>query len=198
MRSGTSSSASACWISSSARLRVVRSLARLVLWSASAWAALLATVSWRSRLSPRCGTRIATLLPRRSLSSSSSTSASGRQRRHQHLARDGVAPVVGADAAVELEQEVLDELGRAALVGAVGHPAALPADPAAADVEDLHGDLERVLGERDHVGVGAVAQHHRLLLQRLGERTEVVAQPGGLLEVERLGGGVHLALDALA
>ena len=70
-------------------------------------------------------------------------------------------------AAVELEQEVLDELGRAALVGAVGHPAALAADPAAADVEDLDGDLERVLGERDHVGVGAVAEHDGLLLQRL-------------------------------
>ena len=54
----------------------------------------------------------------------------------------------------------------AALLDPVGDPAALAADPAAADVEDLHRDLERVLGERDHVGVGAVAEHHGLLLQR--------------------------------
>ena len=59
---------------------------------------------------------------------------------------------------------MLDKLGGVALVDAVGDPAALAADPAAADVEDLHGDLERVLGERDHVGVGAVAEHDRLLL----------------------------------
>ena len=116
----------------------------------------------------------------------------GRQRRHQHLARDRVGV-----AAVELEEEVLDQLGGAAVVGAVGDPAALAADPAAADVEDLHGHLERVLGQRDHVGVGAVAEHDGLLLQRPGQRAEVVAQPGGLLEVERLGGGVHLPLDAL-
>ena len=116
----------------------------------------------------------------------------GRQGRHQHLARDRVVL-----AAVELEEEVLHQLGRAALVGAVGDPAALAADATAAHVEDLHGDLERVLDERDHVGVGAVAQHHGLLLQRLGERAEVVAEPGGLLEVQRLGGGVHLPLDAL-
>ena len=97
-------------------------------------------------------------------------------------------------AGVELEEEVLDQVGGVALLDAVGHPAPLAADPAAADVEDLDRDLERVLGQRDHVGVGAVAEHHRLLLERLLDRAEVVAQPGGLLEVERLGGGVHLAL----
>ena len=88
-------------------------------------------------------------------------------------------------------------LGGVALVDPVGDPAALAADPAAADVEDLHRHLERVLGERDHVGVGAVAEHHRLLLQRPVQRAEVVAEPGGLLEVQRLGGGVHLLLDPL-
>ena len=116
-----------------------------------------------------------------------------RQLGHQDLARDLVA--VGA--AVELEQEVLDQLGRAALLDAIGDPAALAADPAAAHVEDLHRDLERVLGQGDHVGAGAVAEDDGLLLQRLLERAEVVAQPGGLLEVERLGGGVHLGPDAL-
>ena len=121
----------------------------------------------------------------------------GRQRGHQDLARDRVAGVLDSDAAVELEQEVLHQLGGAALVGAVGHPAALAADAPATDVEDLHRHLERVLGERDDVGVGAVAQHDRLLLQGAVEGAEVVAQAGGLLEVERLGGGVHLPLEAL-
>ena len=193
MRSGTSSRPSATWISSSAWLRAVRSEARLVLCMTSAWPALRATVSCRLRLSPRCGTRMRTRLPRRSLSSASIVSGSGGSCGHQDLARD----LVGLGAAVELEQEVLDQLGGAALLDAVGHPAALAADPAAADVEDLHRHLERVLGERDHVGAGAVAEDDGLLLERLLERAEVVAEPGGLLEVQRLGGGVHLGPDAL-
>ena len=61
---------------------------------------------------------------------------------------------------------MLDQLGGVGVVDLVRHPAALAADPAAADVEDLHGGLERVLGERDHVGVGAVAEHDGLLLHR--------------------------------
>ena len=48
----------------------------------------------------------------------------------------------------------------------VDDPAALAADPAAADVEDLHRGLELVLGEREDVGVGAVAEHDGLLLDR--------------------------------
>ena len=99
-------------------------------------------------------------------------------------------------AGVELEQEVLDQVGRLPFLDAVRDPAALTADPAATDVEDLDGDLERVLRQRDDVGVGAVAEHHGLLLERLLDRPEVVAQPRGLLEVERLGGGVHLGTDA--
>ena len=150
-----------------------------------------ATVSCSVFLSPRCGTRICTRLPRSSLSSASKVVDVGRQRGHQDLARHRLGV-----AGVELEQEVLDQLGGVAVVDPVGHPAALAADPAAADVEDLHGDLERVLGERDHVGVGAVAEHDRLLLQRPVQGAEVVAQPRGPLEVQRVGGGVHLLLDA--
>ena len=68
MRSGAESSPSASAISSRARERVVRSEARLVLCRASACWALRRTVSIRARLSPRCGTRRLTALPRRSLS----------------------------------------------------------------------------------------------------------------------------------
>ncbi len=144
------------------------------------------------RLSPRCGTRTRTWLPRSSLNSCSKVGAVRRQRGHQDLARQEVGV-----AGVELEQEVLDEVGGAAVGDPVGHPAPLPPDPAAAHVEDLDGDLERVLGQRDDVGVGAVAEHHRLLLQRPLHRAEVVAEPGRPLEVLGVAGLVHLALDAL-
>ncbi len=191
MRSGASSRSRASRISSSARLRVVRSLARLVLCRTSDCLALLATVSCSVFLSPRCGTRICTRLPLQVAEQRLEGVDVGRQLGHQDLARDRLGV-----AGVELEQEVLDQLGGAGVVDPVGHPPALAADPAAPHVEDLDGDLERVLGERDHVGVGAVAEHDRLLLQRPLHGAEVVAQPRGPLEVLRVGGGVHLLLDA--
>ena len=80
-------------------------------------------------------------------------------------------------------------------VDLVDHPAALAAHPAAADVEDLHGGLELVLGEGDDVGVGAVAEHDRLLLHRPAQRLEVVAQPGRALELELGAGLAHLPLE---
>ena len=75
---------------------------------------------------------------------------------------------------------------------ALGDPAALSADPAAADVEELHRDLELVLGEGEHVGVGGVGQHDGRLLEDPLERADVVAQAGGALEVELGGGRLHL------
>ena len=70
------------------------------------------------------------------------------------------------------------------LVDLVDDPAALAAHPPAAHVEDLDGGLEVVLGEGDDVGVGAVAEDDGLLLHRPAQRLEVVAQPGGQLELE--------------
>ena len=113
--------------------------------------------------------------------------------RQQHLARDGV----GALAVVDLDEEPPEQLGQLRVVDPVGHPAALAPDPTAAHVEHLDGDLQRVLGDRDHVGVGAVGEHDGVLLHRLGERADVVAQPGGELELELVGGLVHLPLEAL-
>ena len=79
--------------------------------------------------------------------------------------------------------------------GLLDDPAPLPPNPAAANVKDLHGGFQVVVGERDDVGVGPVAEHHRLLLQRTLERTDVVAQAGGPLEVQLCRGGVHLPLQ---
>ena len=78
------------------------------------------------------------------------------------------------------------------LAGLFDDPAALAAHPPTADMEHLDGGLQFVVGERHHVGVGAVAEHHRLLLQGALERRDVVAQPGRPLEVQLLGGGAHL------
>ena len=119
-------------------------------------------------------------------------SASAGAAGHQHLARHGL----GALVAVELLQQVLDEVGGGDVLDLVDHEPALAADAAAADVEHLHGGLELVLGEADDVGVGAVAEHDGVLLQRPLEGAQVVAQPGRALVVELAGRGLHLALDA--
>ena len=111
--------------------------------------------------------------------------------RHQHLARHGLGGLV----AVHLQQELLDQLAGPSLLDPLDDPAALAADAAAADVEDLDGRLERVLGEGDDVGVGAVAQHDGLLLHGPLQRPDVVAQPRRPLVLLRVGGGAHLALE---
>ena len=98
-------------------------------------------------------------------------------------------------AAVHLGAEVVHEVAGAQLLGLLHHPAALAAHPAAADVEHLHGGFERVVGEGDHVGVGAVAEHHGLLLHGPAQRRDVVAQAGGPLELQLLAGVEHLLLQ---
>ena len=108
----------------------------------------------------------------------------------EHLARHRLPRLADAgllvDAAVDLQQELLDELAGGDLLDLVDDPAALAAHPAAADVEDLDGGLQLVLGEGDDVGVRAVTEDDGLLLQRPAERAEVVAEPGGLLELQVL------------
>ena len=120
---------------------------------------------------------------------------------HQHLAGHGLPRLADAgllvDAAVDLQQELLDQLAGGDRLDLVDDPAALAAHPPAADVEDLDRGLQLVLGEGHDVGVRAVAEDDGLLLQRPPERAEVVAEPGGLLELERLRRGGHLALEPL-
>ena len=64
-------------------------------------------------------------------------------------------------------------------------------------MKDLDGGLQVVLGEGDDISVGAVAEHDGLLLHRPAQRLEVVAQPGGELELQALAGLGHLALEPL-
>lgn len=114
------------------------------------------------------------------------------QRRDQHFLRHGVAALL----AVQLLEGVLDEGRGVHVLDLVGDPAALAAHPAAADVEDLHGRFQLVLGECDQVGVGGVGEHHGALLHGAPQRVYVVAQPGGALVLHLLGGLLHGLLQA--
>ena len=62
-------------------------------------------------------------------------------------------------------------------------------------MENLHGRLKVVIGERHHIGVGSVTENNRLLLQCPLERTEIVTQAGGALEVQFLCRGIHLTFQ---
>lgn len=145
----------------------------------------------RARLSPRCGTRRVTRLPRWPDSQSARASASAGSSGRAVRGHVGLAVL----AAVDLGAEVVHEVAGGQVLRLLHHPAALAADLPVADVEDLHGRLERVVGERDHVGVGAVAEHHCLLLHGPAQGGDVVAQPRGPLELQLLAGLGHLAFE---
>ena len=96
---------------------------------------------------------------------------------------------------VDLFEEALDELGVPGVVDEVHDPAALPAHPAAADVEDLDGGLELVADQGEDVGVGRVGKDDGVALDDLAQCGGVVTQAGGLLEIEGGGSRLHLSLD---
>ncbi len=132
-----------------------------------------------------------------------------RQHGHEDFARHGAVsaglrpaalglPGAGASdgvLAVHLAEEMLDELTCRHVLDLVNHPAPLPADPPAADVEDLHGGLKLILGQRDDIAVGAIAEDDSLLLQGTLERLDVIAEPGGPLELLSGGSLAHLGLE---
>ena len=108
------------------------------------------------------------------------------QLRHQDLAGDtravhptafGAIRVPGAP--VELGDELLDQLRHAGRSvdgsGLVDRPAPFAAHPSTPDVEHLDGCLEIILREGDDVGIRAVGEDHRLLLQCAAEGVQVVA-----------------------
>jgi hypothetical protein len=106
---------------------------------------------------------------------------------------------LGRLAAVDLLEEVLDHRRSVHCVfrATLDHPAPLTPDPAPPDVEDLDSRLELIVRKGEHVGVGGIGQHHRRLLERPGQRPDVVPHPSRLLVVERGGGGRHTGLEAL-
>ena len=126
--------------------RAVRSLARLSLCCVSACSALrcdglhqrplVAALRHPQRRPGRRAARRASCGERLGV---------GGQRRHQDLARHVASSRL---AAVELRRNCSTRSPVVDVLDLVDHPAALAADPAAADVEDLDRGLQRVLGER--------------------------------------------------
>ena len=60
--------------------------------------------------------------------------------------------------AVDLQEQVLDEVRRGRVLDFFHDPAALAADPAAADVEDLYRSFQLILMQGEDVGVGVFGQ----------------------------------------
>ena len=105
-----------------------------------------------------------------------------RLNRHQDLA--GKPALDLGVLAVDLLEEVLDEVGGGEVLHLLDHPAALAADPSAPDVEHLDGRFELVLVQGENVGVGVLGQHHGVPLEDLPEGGDVVTQPGGAFVVK--------------
>ena len=97
--------------------------------------------------------------------------------------------------AVDLLEEALDELGVGGVLAQIDDPAALAAHASAAYMEDLHGSGELVARQGEDVGVGSVGQDDGIALDDLSEGVGVIAQAGGLLELQILGGQAHALLE---
>ena len=116
----------------------------------------------------------------------------GGQFRHQHRLRVAERVLVEVDPF----QDPAHQFGPREVLGPVHDEAALAHDPALAHEEHRHGGLQLVGDHPEHVGVLGPRAHHLLALDGLAHTRQAVPQPGGLLEVQRLGGGGHVGLEA--
>ena len=119
-----------------------------------------------------------------------SSSSVGRHLRHQN-APGHLGPV----GPVDLGHDLGHELGAGQVLHLLGHEAPVPHHPAPPDPEDLHRRLQRVLGQAHHVEVLGPVRDHLLGLGRLVHGDDAVAQAGGALELEVLGGVQHLGFQ---
>ena len=110
----------------------------------------------------------------------------GQREGHQHARRDRAGPGV----------VLLDERGQRLLVGIVGH--VLEQEDVAterlavADGEELHGRLLAGARIAQHVEHALGEAGHLLALHRPLDGPDLVAQRRRALELERLGGGLHV------
>ena len=122
----------------------------------------------------------------------------GRYNRHQDLPWHGISVACGGiGLGVQLQQELFDQLLSAAIIEPVGNPATLASDTSAAYVEDLDGDLQRVLGNGDHICIGAVSENHGVSLHGSLQSTDVIPQPSRSLELQRIAGRPHFPFQLL-
>ena len=192
MRSGASGRSSASWSATSARARALWSEARRSLWRANDSRALSVAVSRRSRLPPRCGTRMRTF-----------ASAVQREELLVELAvfgldgdEDLLGEVVAGRVGVELLDDAGDERGRLDVFDLVDDEALAPDHSPLAHVEHLHARFERVLVEADEVEVFFARRDHLLAFDRLAHARELVAHSRGELELELVGRLGHALLRA--
>ena len=115
-----------------------------------------------------------------------------RVDRDEHLLRHTEGRLV----AVQGLQDAVDQAPRREVLHLVEHEALAPDDATLADVEDLDGGLELVVGETDDVDVLAALGHHLLLLDRPLHGGEAVAIAGRLLVLQFRRGVLHLPLQA--
>ena len=112
---------------------------------------------------------------------------------------------------IELHEEVLDQrrqawirfaflpwFCRGLVTGALHHPAALAADAAGTDMEDLNCGFQLIGAEGDEVSVSSIREHHCLLLHELVNGPQVIAQASRELEFEVLGSLFHFLGETLA
>ncbi len=98
---------------------------------------------------------------------------------------------------VELLQQAVDQLARVERLDLVDDEPLATDDPSLADVEHLHRRFEVVLGEPDDVEVLVLLGDHLLLGDCPLDRSEPVAQTGGLLELELLRRRPHVVAEAV-
>ena len=108
---------------------------------------------------------MSTLAPRRPPSHCVSSSALLGSDGHQDF--PGQPALAVAVLAVDLLEQVLHEVRGGGVLHLFHHPAALAADPAAADVEHLDGGLQLVLVQGEDIGVGVLGEHHGVAFEDL-------------------------------
>ena len=112
---------------------------------------------------------------------------------HQHQ----LGPAQRVVVEVEPLQRPAHQLGPVELLGLVDHEPPPSHHPAPPHEEHLHGRLQGVLHQADHVEVLVAGTHHLLGLHRLAHRVEPVPQTGGPLVLHLVGRGGHLGAEAL-
>ena len=190
IRTGSASSPSASWSDESASTRCARRRSWRSLSWASASTALRSASSRSRRFEPRSATRTSTGPPRRAESASASSVGALAQRRpDDHQPRDR------RRGRVVLGEELLGHLGLVGL-GLVGEVEAVAlGEQPVADLEHLRVGLRALERDRDQVGVVERLAGDAAPLHQRAHRLEPVAEDGGALELLRVRGLGHLALE---
>ena len=98
---------------------------------------------------------------------------------------------------VILRQELTGRARQLLRVRAIQKPLFLTHQPPAADEEELHASLHVIRHQRDDILLGQLGRDDLLSLDHVLDRLHLIAQAGGLLEVQRLGRLLHLPLELL-